>query len=228
MLAADVTHEGLFRREARAIGRQAKLMLAAARRPPVAVRGERVAVFVHGFMAAGAVFDPLRAAVQERLGIATADFTYGPFGRFDDVVARFARHVDAVAPAGAVLSLVGHSLGGLVARAFLRDHRRGRSVDRVVTLATPHAGTTSARLLPSPLAAALRPGSDVVRDLAGYEAEVPHVAIVAGADTMCTPPASAGSLPGAEVVWIDGLGHNEMLFDPRVHDLVVRALGRSG
>ncbi|RLB53700.1 MAG: hypothetical protein DRJ42_11295, partial [Deltaproteobacteria bacterium] len=60
--------------------------------------GERVAVFVHGYMAGGAVFDPLRARVERELGISTVDFSYGPLDSFDAVLTRFAAHVEAALP----------------------------------------------------------------------------------------------------------------------------------
>ena len=51
-----------------------------------------------------------------------------------------------------------------------------------------------------------------------------HTALVAAADLMVTPPASAAALEDADVRWFDGLGHNCMLFDPAVHEAVVEAL----
>ena len=53
---------------------------------------------------------------------------------------------------------------------------------------------------------------------------VSHTALVAAADLMVTPPSSAAALEDADVEWFDGLGHNAMLFDPRVHARVVTAL----
>ncbi len=215
-----------WRREARALAVQGRLILRGLRRPtPRLVEAERVVVFVHGFMAAGPVFDPMREHVEERTELPTVDFTYGPLATFEQIVTSFAAHVDRVVPPGARVSLVGHSLGGVVARWFLQEQGGHERVDRIVTMATPHAGTASARFAPGSIAAALRPGSPIIARLAaGCSAlPVPHVAIVAGADRMCMPPDSA-ACPGAEVHWIDDLGHNEMLFDRRVHDIVARTL----
>lgn len=228
--AAAPKRESLLSREARALARQGSLMLRAIPRRRRRLDGERVVVFVHGFMAAGAVFDPMRTVVEDALGLPTLDYTYGPLATFEDVVSRLAAHVARHVPAHATLSLVGHSLGGIVARWYLHEHAQEHRVDRVITLATPHAGTLPARFAPTgiaPQATVIRPGSEVLHRLRAHRERalhIPHVAIVAGQDKMCFPPESAAALEDAEVHRFDDLGHNEILYDPRVIELVARAL----
>ena len=221
---ADV---GLLRREATAIAIQGGLMLRACVRKPAAPVGDRVAVFIHGYLSAGAAFDPMRRYVERVIGISTLDFTYGPLATFESVADRFAEHVERFVPASSTVSLVGHSLGGIVARWFLQEQGGIERVDKLVALATPHAGTRAARYVLGTLRDTLEPGSYVLERLAARRAtcsDVPHVAIVAGQDRLCDPPQSAAALEDAEVVWFHGVGHNEMLFDVRVHQAVARAL----
>jgi triacylglycerol lipase len=222
-------------REGAAVVEQALLVARSVARPRreredgAHVQGERTVLFVHGFMAAGPVFEPMRAHVERALGVATVDFTYGPMARFEDVAARFAALADRHAARGPI-DLVGHSLGGLVARWYLQELGGARHARRLVTLATPHAGTTAARLAPVPLARVLRPGSEVLARLGYSRARahgVAHTAIVAGGDRMITPPTSASALDDAEVHWFDELGHNELLYDRGVYARVVAALARS-
>ena len=212
-------------REARAIAYQGWLMARHIRRLRVPVEGPRAAVFVHGFMAAGPVFDPMRAQVEAELGIPTLDFSYWSHLRVETVAQQLADFIDTHVPAEAPVALVGHSLGGLVARWYIQCLGGARRVDRLVTLATPHGGTDSVRFAPGPLAESLRPGSKLLARLGDRAGDVPHTVLVAGRDTAVTPPCSAGAVSGAEIVWRDDLGHNELLFDPEVHALVVRALG---
>jgi triacylglycerol lipase len=221
--------ESSFAREARALARQGSLMLRAIPRRRRRLDGERVVVFVHGFLAAGAGFDPMRIEVEDALGLPTLDYTYGPLATFEDVVARLEAHIDAHVPAHATLSLVGHSLGGIVARSYLHELEQEHRVDRVITIATPHAGTVPARYAPSGLAQAqvIRPGSEVLRRLREHRERalhIPHVAIVAGQDKMCFPPESAAAIEHADVHRFDDLGHNEILYDRRVIELVARSL----
>jgi triacylglycerol lipase len=220
-----------LRNEARALARQGKLIAKNLWRGPRPVAGERVAIFVHGFLAAGPVFDPLRDHVGDHCSVDTLDFTYGPFLAFDEIARRFDTYVRERVPAHVRISLVGHSLGGLIARWWLQELDGAARVDRIVTMATPHAGTRSARFGFGPLARALTPGSEVISRLAAGRhraAGIPHTAIVAGRDRMVTPPASAAQLDDATVIWFDELGHNAMLYDTRVHDAVARLLGDPG
>lgn len=221
----------LFRREAGAMAQQGWLIAKNLVRRRPTIDGPRAVVFVHGFLAAGAVFGPMRDRVSADLGLPTLDFTYGPFGGFVGIAEALAEHIDRHVDRSVTLSIVGHSLGGLVARWYLQELGPAHAVDRLVTLATPHGGTRSARFAPGSLGAALRPGSAILQRLGrsvGVGREpMPHVALVAGADTMVTPPESAGAVEADEVVRIEHLGHNELLFDGRVHDIVVRALAGS-
>ena len=220
----------LLGREAAAFARQGQLMVLGPRRPPV-VRDEadRVVVFVHGYGAAGAVFEPLRVEVERRLGVPTVDFTYRSISSFGTITRDLAGLLDRLA-AGRRLDLVGHSLGGLLSRWYVQEMDGARHVDRIVTLATPHAGTASARIAPGPLGGVLLPGSAVVRRLQAGRAragEVSHVALVAGADMMVSPPSSAAAIEGAEVRWFAELGHNGMLYDRSVHEAVIDSLSSS-
>lgn len=230
-----LTHAVQIGREARAVARQGQLIAAARRRAAPAPSGERVVVFVHGFMAAGPVFDPMRAYVEERVGVGTLDLTYGPLERFESVVDRLASVIEG-AGAGRPVDVVGHSLGGIVARWYLQERGGASRVDRLVTLASPHAGTRAARMAATPIARgslldAIRPEGQVVerlREGRARAARVVHTAIVAGADRMVTPPESAASLEDAAIHWLEGLGHNEMLFDARVFEHVHAGLVRRG
>ena len=216
-------------REAVAWARQGQLILTRAgrRTRPQPSGASRAVMFVHGFGAAGAVFEPLRRKVEAQLGVPTLDFTYGshwPFGRVTDALSRA---VDARLDDGQRLDLVGHSLGGIVARWYVQELGGAARVDRVVTMATPHAGTRSARVAPGPLRSVLLPESPVVRRLERGRhraSDVTHTALVAGRDVMVSPPSSAAAIRDAEVRWFDDHGHNAMLYAKDVHDAVVRAL----
>ncbi len=197
------------------------------RRAPRHTPGPRVVAFIHGYGAAGAVFDPLRERLERALGVGTLDYTYRSGWGFERIAQGLARRLDSLAADGVEVDLVAHSMGGLVARWYLQELGGARSVSRAVLLATPHDGTASARLALGPAREVLLPGSPVIRRLAAGRdraASVAHTALVAGADLMVTPPASAAALAEAEVRWFDDLGHNAMLFDDDVHDAVREAL----
>ena len=218
---------GSFRRELSAVLKQGELIVRAARPENDGTgaslgRGERLVVFVHGFMARGPVWGPMREAVVAAHDVETIDLSYGPLETFDAVCDRVRRLIERL-HADRPVTLVGHSLGGLVSRRIVQtDDAVGARIDRLVTLASPHEGTRAARLPAGPLVAAIRPGSSVIRALDRDRhllERVHRVAVVASRDRMITPPSSAAQLPGAEVVWLD-VGHNEILFDPDAIALV--------
>jgi pimeloyl-ACP methyl ester carboxylesterase len=60
------------------------------------------------------------------------------------LLARYMEHLEARHP-GTEFVLVGHSAGGVVARAFMVQHPRTR-VSALITIASPHLGTESAEL----------------------------------------------------------------------------------
>ena len=64
------------------------------------------------------------------------------------------------------IHLVGHSMGGLIARYYVQCLGGDARVHTLVTLGTPHSGTRAAALVPHGLARQLRPGSDLMRELA--------------------------------------------------------------
>lgn len=217
----------LLGREAAAFARQGQLIVLGPKRPRTVRRdADRVVAFVHGYGAAGAVFEPLRAEVERRLGVPTIDFTYRSISPFATITGELGALLDRIAE-GRRIDLVGHSLGGILSRWYVQEMEGARHVDRVVTLATPHAGTASARIAPGPLRRVLLPGSAVVRRLASGRARaasVAHTSLVAGADMLVSPPSSAAAIEDARIRWFPDLGHNGMLYDRDVHEEVIGAL----
>jgi triacylglycerol esterase/lipase EstA (alpha/beta hydrolase family) len=128
---------------------------------------------------------------------------------------------------GGRLDLVGHSLGGLVARVYIEQLGGARRVDRCVTLGAPHRGTYNAYWLGSRLGAQLRPDSPLFRRLDGSGAATPGVrflSIVAGSDNLVIPRVFAGH---EQSVRVPDLGHVAMLFSPQVLRLVGDFLGQA-
>ena len=196
--------------------RQGWLLASARVRDGVARRpsAEVCAVFAHGFMAGAAVMDPLRQSVSDNLGLDTVAFEYSPLASFERTATRLAS-VARMASAGRPLILVGHSLGGLLARHAVAFESLAPAL--LLTIATPHLGTERATGVPGSLGRALRPGSDILAKLPRVS-RVPHVAIVAGADTVV--PLSSAAAHGAEVHTLPSVGHNEILFHADAHALV--------
>jgi len=119
------------------------------------------------------------------------------------------------------LVLVGHSMGGLVARAYLRRCGHGR-VARLVTLGSPHQGSELARLGVGENARQMEPGSEWLRGLAQSPLTVPSIALYSPHDNYVMPQDSA-KLPGARLIALPGLGHLAMATSPAVLAAILAA-----
>ncbi|WP_094791431.1 alpha/beta fold hydrolase [Streptomyces kasugaensis] len=111
------------------------------------------------------------------------------------------------------VDIVGHSLGGLIARYYVQRLGGDALVRTVITLGTPHSGTRVAPLMSAhPLVRQLRPDSALIAELAG---PAPHcrtrfVAFWSEADQVMVPIGTARiDHPDllASNVHIAGVGH---------------------
>jgi len=108
--------------------------------------------------------------------------------------------------------IVGHSMGGLVARAYLRDcAQRGASahVARVITLGTPHHGTALAHFGPGSNAAQMRRDSAWLAALAASEANTQRTLIssIYSVHDNIIAPQDSSELPGARNLVFGAIGH---------------------
>lgn len=127
------------------------------------------------------------------------------------------------AQGGAAITLVAHSMGGLVCRATLRD-LDPRMVRRLVTIGTPHHGAAIARLLSCAPVRQMRTDSTWLAALnTARQAPVPIVSFYSQHDNFIAPAGSSG-LPGAEDHALSGLGHFGLLVSRRAADCVLHTL----
>lgn len=131
---------------------------------------------VHGIVDNHTIFSSLERALRKEGFHRLASFDYGLLtSDVRSAAGRLAEAVEGLVTADGTdhIQIVGHSLGGLVARYYVQRMGGDAVVDTLVTLGTPHRGTTVAglaqhrpidRLLP--LIAQLSPGSELIRELA--------------------------------------------------------------
>lgn len=121
------------------------------------------------------------------------------------------------------VALVSHSMGGLVARAYLRKYGSAR-VARLVTLACPHHGTYIARYGIGQNAREMEPDSTWMQNLQLSEPGAPTLCIWSPADNFIAPQDS-GRLAKARDKMVPGLGHLTELFSPAVLNILVSEFG---
>lgn len=220
-------------READAMRRQSVLLPRALRTRSVAIHpsGDDVDVvfLLHGVLATAGVFGPLEEHLR-RAGIDhVASFTYHPLRTVPSLARELRREVMRV-PVRARIHLVGHSLGGIVARWFVQECGGAGRVEQTISLASPFGGTELARWVPVELARELSPGSPLLARLsepARQPRNVRHTSFVAERDAVVVPPMSA-AFPFGEVIVVPDVGHNGMLFEPSVAAAVVARVLSAG
>lgn len=119
------------------------------------------------------------------------------------------------------IHVVGHSMGGIIARYYVQRLGGDARVHTLVTLGSPHAGTNAARLLPQGVCRQLRPTSDVVAELAepAPGCRTRFVAFWSDLDALISPKQSARiDHPdlSARNVFVRGVGHLSLPIERRV------------
>ncbi|MFN9774075.1 MAG: esterase/lipase family protein, partial [Burkholderiales bacterium] len=135
------------------------------------VAGERLPVLlIHGYFCNRALWRPMAARLAAAGHAVEALDLEPPFASIDDYAPRIADAVEAlrVSTGAARVALVGHSMGGLAARAYLRAFGDD-AVACVVTLGTPHHGTVHASFGRGRNVRQMRRDSDWLRALAADE-----------------------------------------------------------
>jgi pimeloyl-ACP methyl ester carboxylesterase len=180
---------------------------------PATARGRRGVVLVHGFVCNRGLWNPwlARLRARDRAFVAVdLEPVFGEIDRYVPIVEAAVRRVEAAT--GVPPLVVAHSMGGLVARAWLRGlgaEDASRRVAAVVTIGTPHRGTWLAHFALSPNARQMRRDSPWMGDLAQACDDALAARFVcwwSDCDQIVFPPPTA-VLPGAQARQAPGVAH---------------------
>jgi triacylglycerol lipase len=187
-------------------------------------------LLVHGYVCNRGIWHPMRRMLRER--VPNPIFTISlepPFARIDDYLPQLAARVDEICAASGSgkIALVAHSMGGLVARAYLARVSGAERVSRLVTIASPHHGTEMAPLGLGRNMRQMYRGNPWLVKLAEDEkrrgADVPVTCIYSEDDDLVCPAASC-RLDCAHNIALHGVGHLSLLYSAHVADLVAQEI----
>jgi pimeloyl-ACP methyl ester carboxylesterase len=196
--------------------------------PPIVNDPHRPALLlIAGYVCNRAVWKPLLDSGRlAGFNVATVNIepVFGPIDGYSQQIADAVERLRQSSGARQVI-LVCHSMGGIAARACLRQHGDD-AISRVITLATPHHGTIFGLLGHGDNARQMARGSAYLHTLAGVETveRRRRFVCIASADDNLIVPRSSPLLPDAEHHVIEGVGHLAMLEDRRAWDLIVNAV----
>lgn len=189
-------------------------------------------LLLHGYGASGGYWARL-GPLLDAAGISHASVDLAPVAAsIDDYVPAVEAAVAGLCAATGAprVAIVAHSMGGLVARAWMRTHGTGR-LARLVTLGTPHHGTALARFGLGINARQMRCSSpecasDWLQTLAAGETPEQRAlvtSIYSHHDNIVSPQTSS-VLPGAHSIAFAGVGHVALGSNPRVLAALMREL----
>ncbi|UEX79466.1 alpha/beta fold hydrolase [Spiribacter halobius] len=165
-------------------------------------------LFVHGYCCNAEFWLPLRRRLARAGYRCQRAVDLEPvFADIDTLAERLHERIEALAATDPDprLVLIAHSMGGLVARAYLGAYGTSRLAG-LITLGTPHAGTTLARLAPGPNGRQMRAASAWLAALPQAPAHLPSLHLASPADELVSPAHSALAAPG-DGQWLPACGH---------------------
>jgi pimeloyl-ACP methyl ester carboxylesterase len=189
-------------------------------------------LLVHGMVDNRSIFAVMRRSLRRRGFAQVCSWNYSPLVRdVQSAAVALGAHVEQICRETGHdrVHVVGHSLGGLVARYLVQRLGGDERIDSLVTLGTPHAGTLLAHALPTSLARQLRPGSALIRELAGPApgCRTRVTAVYSDLDQLLVP-STAGRCEhpdlGARNVLVRGVGHMSLPIHRAVVDEVAATL----
>jgi triacylglycerol lipase len=189
--------------------------------------GPRPIIVLHGYAMNRANFLPLAFRLA-RAGLGPiVGFEYWTLGRTAAAarqLAWFVEHVQAMTGSPQV-DIIGHSMGGVVARYYVALGGGDGAVHRLVTIGSPHGGTDVSRMGVGHANRELFVGSKLVTRLAAApRPEITRLTTILSHADALVPPAHQAEIPGAERIVYDDLGHVAMLGSRRVAREIIHRL----
>lgn len=187
-------------------------------------KGKQPILLVHGYGCSRGVWWLLRRRL-EAAGHTVASVSLAPphvsLGRLEPILSQ---RIEAVCAAtgSPQVTLIGHSMGGLIARCYLARHGNER-VARLITLASPHMGSDMSRIGFGQNSREMTTGSLWLQDMAAEPLTVPTISLRNAYDNYVMPQDNQ-RLPGAQDIELPPVGHIAMLYDRRVARLLIELL----
>lgn len=116
------------------------------------------------------------------------------------------------------VDIIGHSMGGIVARYYIEQMNGAKKVNKLITLGSPHNGTKMAVFGIGANARELRTNSEFMKGLNATASggEVKYYSLWSNLDNLVIPQESSIlKEPGVSIKFY-GIGHLTLLFSPRV------------
>src|SRR3989344_3367922 len=122
--------------------------------------------------------------------------------------------------------IVAHSKGGLIGKELLLRHNDDGRIIRVITIATPFAGSHLARI-PLKGISELHPSSEIIRALHEQQSANHLITSIYGVFDNHVWPNESAVLSGAENIQVEAHGHHAILGAPEVQRIVSEQVAKA-
>lgn len=180
-------------------------------------------VLIHGYFCNRALWRPFARWLAQRghvVGSVNLEPVFGSIDDFAPIIEREVKRIRALTGHEQV-GLVCHSMGGLAARAYLRRFGDG-AIETVVTLGTPHRGTSLAAFGHGANVRQMRRDSQWLAELGAAERRRSgemFTVILSTHDNIVSPQ-TIQTIPGAHTIELTRLGHLTLALEPMVWTIV--------
>jgi triacylglycerol lipase len=190
-------------------------------------------VLVHGIVDNHAIFTVMEYALRRRGFRTLSAYEYGVLTHnIPRAAVRLGEAIEELCAATGHerIHVIGHSLGGLIARYYVQRLGGDRQVHTLVTLGTPHQGTQLAWAAPLlPLIRQLAPNASVIEELAepAPQCRSRFIAFYSDIDHLIVPSRNARlDHPDLNVqnIAVSGVGHLSMPNNGRIAFTIAQAL----
>jgi len=198
-----------------------------ARDLPPEENSETPVLLLHGLFHNRACWHWTRYRLRQRGRRYVYAINLPPWHDVENLTERVDRKVDELRHASGAdkVHLVGHSMGGVIARNYLQLRGGATKVASCTLIAAPNHGSRLAPFALTPLGRLLLPGSEFLHRLAAapLPPEVRVTSIYSRHDNMVLPW-DAARLEGADNHEFSGMGHMTVLYHPEVFAALLVAL----
>ena len=194
-------------------------------------------VLIHGIVDNHAIFTVMEYALRRRGFRTLSAYNYGVLTHnIPRAAVRLGEAIEELCASTGYerVHVIGHSLGGLIARYYVQRLEGDRQVHTLVTLGTPHQGTQLAWAAPLlPLVRQLAPNSSVIQELAepAPQCRTRFIAFYSDIDHLIVPSRNARlDHPDLNVqnIAVRGVGHLSMPNNGRIAYIIAQALRELG
>lgn len=182
------------------------------------MRDKRLIAFVSGWTKPDIMWTPMAKMWRDQgYDSIVAGYPSRGFRRIQESAKSVSEILRGVRGEYSHVTVIGHSMGGLVGRYIATQDSTADLVDAYVSIGTPHRGTVAAYLAPwSESATQMRPGSQFLGRLEdrGWDSRIPALSLQAAWEEIVLPRNSAVINFGENIV-IPASTHGSIILNPQ-------------